>query len=221
MLNELNLRPFQKLPGCRKSAFETLDLPTLKPLPVTSYDYAEWKQAKAGIDYHVEVNKHFYSVPHALVGEKLDVRIGGAVVEIFRKGKRVAAHPRAHTGGFSTLIEHMPKSHQKHQQWSPGRFLNWAKDIGPYTLEVVKRQLQDRPHPEHGYRACLGLLNHANRYSQSRLEVACEQALAIGAPTYRSIASILKKGLDQQPPDDNVQEKLPLHDNVRGSHYYH
>jgi len=118
----------------------------------------------------------------------------------------------------------MPKSHQKHLQWSPGRFLNWAKDTGPYTLEVVKRQLRDRPHPEHGYRACLGLLNQAKRYSQPRLEAACQQALAIGAPTYRSIASILKKGLDRQPLDDenqSIQEEFPLHGNVRGSHYYH
>jgi transposase len=223
LLEELNARPFQKLPGCRKSAFETLDRPALKALPAMPYDYAEWKRAKVGFDYHVEVNKHFYSVPHTLIGEQLDVRIGGAVVEIFRKGKRVAAHPRTHTGGFSTLSEHMPKSHRKHMEWSPGRFLNWAKDIGPCTLNVVKQQLRERPHTEHGYRACLGLLNQANRYSRPRLEAACKRALTIGSPTYRSIASILKKGLDRQNPNDTnqlVQEKLPLHGNVRGSRYY-
>nr|VFJ97372.1 MAG: hypothetical protein BECKLFY1418B_GA0070995_11005 [Candidatus Kentron sp. LFY] len=223
LLEELNIRPFQKLPGCRKTTFEDLEHPVLRPLPSAPYDYAEWKQAKAAIDYHIEVNKHFYSVPHTLVGERLDVRIGGAVIEVFHKGKRVAAHPRTYTGDFSTLSEHMPKSHRKHLQWSPGRFLNWAKDIGPYTLEIVKRQLRDRPHPEHGYRACLELLDQAHRYSQPRLEAACKRALAIGSPTYHSVASILKKGLDRQSFDENqpTQGKLPLHSNVRSPHYYH
>ena len=221
LLIQLNSRPFQKLPGSRKSTFETLERPALGSLPKTPYDFAQWKQAKPGIDYHIEVNKHFYSVPHALVGVRLDVRIGIAIIEVFHKGKRVAAHPRVHTGGFSTLPEHMPKSHRKHLQWTPGRFLNWAKDIGPSTLEVVKHQLRERPHPEHGYRACLGLLNQANRYTRVRLEAACERALAIGSPTYRSIASLLEKNLEHQPPDEQSEQgTLPSHGNVRGSHYY-
>ena len=223
LLADLNERPFQKLPGCRRSAFELLDQPTLKPLPAVPYEYAEWKQAKPGIDYHVEVEKHYYSVPHRWVGHVLDIRATATTVEVFHKGQRVASHPRAHKGGFSTLSEHMPKAHRQHREWSPGRFLNWAKEIGPCTLEVVKRQLEDRPHPEHGYRSCLGLLSHARRYSKPRLEAACERALQIHSPSYRSVTSILKQGLDQQPlpEDEETQGELPLHTNVRGSGYYH
>jgi len=223
LLVELNERPFQKLPGSRKSAFESLDQPALRPLPDTPYEYAEWKQAKPGIDYHIEVDKRFYSVPHRWVGHVLDVRATASAVEVFHKGQRIAAHARSHSKPFTTLPEHMPSSHRQHRQWSPGRFLNWAKQIGPATLEVVKRQLEDLPHPEHGYRRCLGLLNHARRYSKSRLEAACERALAIHSPNYRSVTSILKQGLDQQPlpQDEPVQDELPLHANVRGPGYYH
>jgi len=223
LLSELNTRPFQKLPGSRQSAFEALDKPALKPLPERPYEYAEWKQAKPGIDYHVEVDKRYYSVPHRWVGHKVDVRASASVVEVFHKGQRIAAHPRSHTQLFSTLPEHMPSSHRQHREWSPGRFLNWAKQIGPATLEVVKRQLEDLPHPEHGYRRCLGLLNHARRYSKARLEAACERALAIHSPSYRSVSSILKQGLDRQPlpEEEPEQEELPLHANVRGPDYYH
>ena len=223
LLVELNERPFQRLPGSRRSAFEALDKPALKPLPHTPYEYAEWKQVKPGIDYHVELDMHYYSVPHRWVGHVLDMRSTATVIEVFRKSQRVASHPRSHKGGFTTLPEHMPSSHRAHQQWSPGRVLNWAKDSGPATLEVVKRQLQDLPHPEHGYRRCLGLLSHARRYSKPRLEAACERALAIHSPSYRSVTSILKQGLDRQPlPEDGAaQEELPLHANVRGPGYYH
>ena len=221
LLIELNERPFQKLPGSRRSAFESLDRPALKPLPGEPYDYAEWKQAKPGIDYHIEVARHFYSVPHHLVGERLDVRFSATWVEVFHKGRRVASHPRSPKGGFTTVPEHMPQLHRKHLQWTPGRFLNWAQEIGPCTLEVVKRQLTERPHPEHGYRACLGLLNLAKRFSRPRLETACERALGLGSPSYQSIRSILDKGLDRQPQSQPETGELPLHANVRGSGYYH
>lgn len=223
LLVELNARPFQKLPGTRQSAFESLDKPALRPLPAKAYDYAEWKQAKVGIDYHIEAAKHYYSVPHRLVGQRLDVRLGSALVEVFYHGQRVASHPRQSKGGFTTLPEHMPDHHQKHHQWSSERFLRWAYDIGPYTREAVERQLHARPHPEHGYRACLGLLNLAKRFTRVRLEHACERALALGAPSYRSIQSILQSGLDGQPLNSTCgrQEELPLHENVRGPGYYH
>ncbi len=223
LLEALNNRPFQKQPGSRKSLFESLDRPVLKLLPATPYEYAEWKQAKPGIDYHVEVGKHYYSVPHTWVGRVLDVRATATVVEVFHKGVRIASHPRARGGGFTTCPEHMPKSHREHRQWSPGRFLNWAKDIGPATLQVVKRQLHERPHPEHGYRSCLGLLSHARRYGKTRLEAACERALAIHSPTYRSVTSILQQGLDREPVagEEDTPTPLPLHANVRGPGYYH
>ena len=223
LLVELNERPFQKLPGSRKSAFESLDKPALKPLPPSPYEYAEWKYAKPGIDYHIELDKHYYSVAHRWVGQVLDVRATATLVEVFHQGQRIAVHRRVYRGGFSTLAEHMPSAHRAHREWSPGRFLNWAQAIGPATLAVVKHQLQDLPHPEHGYRRCLGLLNHARRYSKPRLEAACRRALHLHSPSYRSVTSILKQGLDRQPlpPDDSAQEELPLHANVRGPGYYH
>ena len=225
LLPALNQRPFQGRSESRQSLFEALDRPALRPLPATPYVYAEWRKARPGIDYHIEIDKRLYSVPHALVGVKLDVRVTDTSVEVMHKGQRVALHPRHGKGRFVTLTEHMPKSHQAHQNWSPGRFLNWATDIGPATLDVVQRQLKDRPHPEHGYRSCLGLLNLSRRYSRDRLAQACSRALAINSASYQSISSILKQGLDQLPlplaEEESELTELPVHTNVRGPRYYH
>ena len=223
LLVELNERPFQGRTESRRDLFEALDRPALKALPQDDYEYAEWRKAKPGIDYHVEVDKRFYSVPHALVGQVLELRITATTVEVMHKGKRVASHARHSQGRFSTQTSHMPKSHQAHRDWSPGRFMHWAADIGPCTAQVVKQQLEDRPHPEHGYRACLGLLNLGKRYDPTRLEKACERALAIRSASYQSVASILQQGLDRLPPeeDSNSQDELPLHSNVRGAGYHH
>ena len=223
LLPALNQRPFQGRTDSRRSLFEALDRPALRALPGAPYVYAEWRRARPGIDYHIEIDKRFYSVPHALVGIVLDVRVSATAVEVMHQGQRVVLHPRHGKGRFVTLTEHMPKAHQAHQEWSPGRFLNWASDIGPATLEVVEGQLRDRPHPEHGYRACLGMLNLSRRYSRARLEQACARALAIGSTSYQSITSILKQGLDQLPlsPGEEQPGELPVHANVRGPHYYH
>jgi transposase len=222
LLESLNSRPFQRQSYSRRDLFESIDRPALRPLPLVPYEYAEWKQVKPGIDYHVELDGRLYSVPHALVGQLLELRATATSVEMLHRGRRVAVHPRQSAGRFSTLPEHMPKSHREHRQWSPGRFMNWAKDIGVATLHVVEHQLRNRPHPEHGYRACLGLLNLARRYSRARLEAACERALAIHSPTYRSVRSILETGLDQQPhaPAQDSDGTLPTHGNVRGPGYY-
>lgn len=223
LLVQLNERPFQGRQESRQSLFEAIDQPALKPLPQNDYEYAEWRKVKPGIDYHVEAAKRFYSVPHHLVGQILELRLTAATVEVMHKGRRVAVHSRHGQGRYSTLTEHMPKSHQAHRQWSPGRFLNWAGDIGPCTAQVVQQQLEGRPHPEHGYRACLGLLNLSRRYDRARLERACERALSIRSASYQSVASILQKGLDRQPleRDETAQDELPLHTNVRGAGYYH
>ena len=223
LLPDLNERHFQGQTVSRRDLYEQLDRPALRPLPDTPYEYAEWRKAKPGIDYHISVNKRFYSVPHALVGQTLDVRLTAETVEVLHKGNRVAVHARYGPQRFSTLVDHMPHSHRAHREWSPGRFLRWAQDIGPCTRQVVQQQLENRPHPEHGYRACLGLLNLSRRYSKARLEKACERALAIRSINYQSIASILKQGLDQQTleGDAHLQDDLPLHDNVRGAGYYH
>jgi transposase len=223
LLPALNERPFQGRTECRKDLFEAIDRPALKPLPHAPYDYAEWRKARPGIDYHIAVDKRFYSVPHTLVGRTLTVRLTASTVEVLHKGQRVASHPRHAHGRYSTLTEHMPKAHQAHREWSPGRFLDWAKSIGPCTAQLIEQQLTGRPHPEHGYRACLGLLKLSRGYGKPRLEAACERALAIHSASYRSVASILKQGLDQQPlhNDEATQAELPLHANVRGPGYYH
>jgi transposase len=222
LLPSLNERPFQGRSESRKNLFEAIDRPALKPLPVEPYDYAEWRKAKPGIDYHIAVDKRFYSVPHALIGQILEVRLTATMVEVLHKGQRVASHPRHGQGRYSTLTEHMPKAHQAHREWSPGRFIGWAKSIGPCTAQVIEQQLTERPHPEHGYRACLGLLKLSRGYGKPRLEAACERALAIHSASYRSVASILKQGLDQQAlhHDESDQTELPLHTNVRGPGYY-
>jgi transposase len=224
LIEDLNCRAFRKLPGCRRSAFETLDRPALRALPATAFQLAQWKKCKVNIDYHIEVDEHFYSVPHALVREQIDVRVTSASIECFVRGKRVAAHIRSHRRGVhTTLPEHMPAAHRAHAEWSPGRMLNWATTIGPRTGDVVRYQLESRPHPEQGYRACLGLMRLARHYGKQRLEAACTRAVALGALRYRSVASILKAGLDRQQLPEPAQPELslPPHGNVRGSTYYH
>lgn len=222
----LNNRPFQKLDGCRRSVFEAIDRPAMTPLPLTRYEFAEWKKAIVNIDYHVDVTGHYYSVPHSLVRQKIEVRYSATAVECFFKGNRVAAHARStRRGGYTTLAEHMPESHRKHREWSPGRLLNWALTIGPATRDVVKWQLENRPHPEQGYRACLGLLNLAKQVTAARLEAACRRALAIGSPTRKSIKSILDAKLDAHPDLFPATAPLPAttaptHTNVRGAAYF-
>jgi len=200
LLVQLNHRPFKKLPGSRASTFESIDRPAMKPLPTQRYEYAEWLKPKVGIDYHVEADEHYYSVPHQLVGQYIRVSMTAATIECFFKGRRIAAHVRSYQRGkHTTLPEHMPESHRRHMQWTPGRLLNWGQKIGPGTRGVVQWQLENRPHPEQGYRACLGLLNLAKTYGEERLEAACRRALTIGSPTRKRILAILEAKLDQHP----------------------
>jgi len=225
LLVALNERAFQKLPGSRRELFERLERPVLKALPEVPYEPAEWLRCRAGLDYHIQVGESAYSVPHSLAGQLLDVRLSGAGVEVFLRAKRVALHPRGSAGQTCTLPEHMPKAHREHRQWSPQRSLDWAAAIGPATLALVEQQFERQLHPEHAYRAWLGLRKAERSYGATRLESACERALAINSPTYRSVASILKQGLDVQPAPPRVNEDrdetLPAHTNVRGSRYYH
>lgn len=222
LLEELNDRPFQKLPGTRRIRFEELDRPELAPLPAAPYAYAEWKKARVNIDYHVEVDRHYYSVPHRLLRKQVDVRLTASTVEILYGGKRVAAHVRsARVGGFTTEPGHRPKSHQKHVEWSPDRLVRWGQSIGSSTGALVQRILEHKPHPEQGYRACLGLLRLGKRYTDERLEAASFRALRSGATSYRSVKSILENGLDQVPLEEQVHLDLPAdHVNVRGAAYY-
>lgn len=221
---ELNNRRFKKLDTSRRYLFQTLDKPALKALPPRRYEYAEWKKARVNIDYHIEIDRHYYSVAYQLVREQVDVRITSTTVEVLFKNKRVASHKRNFSqGGFTTLREHMPKSHQRYLDWTPSRIINWAGKNGPHTKRLVIRVLESRPHPEQGFRSCLGIMRLGKRYSPERLEAACERALMIKAFSFKSVESILKRGLDQQPlMFDHAENPNPLiHDNIRGTHYYH
>lgn len=224
-LEFLNNRPFEKLQATRKSLFETLEKPVLNPLPIHRFVFAQWKTAKVNIDYHIEVDHHYYSVPYQLTHEKVEVRLTDTTVEVFLKGSRVASHLRSYLPGkYSTLSEHMPKSHQNHLEWTPSRLIQWAGTIGPQTQKLLTFILENRPHPEQGYRSCLGVLRLKTRYTSERLEAACARALAFKAYSYKNVESILKSGLDQQPLErsSSSQARLPLleHENLRGRHYY-
>ena len=227
LLDELNQRPFKKLPGTRLSQFEQLDKPALRALPAQPYQYAHIKKARVHIDYHIEYDKHYYSVPHHLVKQEVEVQATDSAVAIYHQGQRVASHPRSHRpGAHSTCQEHMPHAHRAMRDWSPERFLNWAGDIGAETREVVRCLLQEKRHIEQSYRRVLALLGNAKKYGRERLNMACGRALMIGSPTRSSVESILKQGLDQIPvetPCNAVQEELSLdhHENVRGEDYYH
>ncbi len=222
LLPALNNRSFQGRTESRRDLFEAFDRPALRALPDTPYQYAVWRRAKVGIDYHVQYDGCFFSVLHRLVGEYVDLRIGAGVVEAMHGGRRVAAHVRVAGGRFHTTPEHMPAAHRAHAQWSPSRLLGWGADIGVATAQIVRHQLEDRPHPEHGYRSCLGLLALSKQYGKPRLERGCQRALAAGSMSTASVRSILKQGLDKLDEDTGgeVQHELPLHENVRGAEYY-
>jgi transposase len=224
LLADLNRRPFKKLPGCRFTAFAELDKPVLRPLPAQRMQIASFKPARVSIDYHVEFNGHYYSVPHTLVGEMVELRTTASSIEVLHGNKRVAAHAiNQRRGQHTTTPEHMPASHREHLQWTPAKLIAWAQRIGEATAGVVRWQMEHRSHPEQGYRSCLGLMRLGREYGPQRLEAASARALSIRSPSYRSIASILSCALDQQPLVSSApaQKSLPLHDNLRGADYYH
>ena len=224
LLIDLNARPFQKMPGSRTELFRELDRPALLPLPAHRYQIGTWRDARANIDYHVQVDWHSYSVPYQLVNQPVEVRLAARTVEVFYHGKRVALHQRSHKrGGYTTDPGHRPKSHQRHLEWTPGRLVRWSgKEVGPQYGEVVAKLLKSKPHPEQGYRACLGIMRLGRHYGTERLEAACRRALILDACTYRSIRSILATGTDRQPlpSGDKAQGPRILHPNLRGRDYY-
>jgi hypothetical protein len=224
LLIDLNERPFQRLPGSRRSVFQALDLPAMRPLPTIPYVYAEWKEVLVAFDYHVDVDRHYYSVPHALVGHTVWARFTAATVEVLFRSQRVTSHVRSYQrGAHTTLPEHMPKSHRAHAEWSPKRLIQWGESIGASTGAIVEHLLRSKPHPEQGYRACLGLLALGRQYGEPRLESASALALRLGSPTRKSIKSILESGRDLRPQSltEPLALELPVHGNVRGPGYYH
>jgi transposase len=221
LLPKLNARPFHRLPTCRAALFERLDRPALKPLPEQHYSYQEWKKAKVAPDYHVLVCEHFYSVPYQLVGQEVEACVSAGTVEILYRHRRVASHVRSFAkGGFTTDPAHRPKSHQAHLEWTPTRIIAWAGSVGPQTAALVAHILASRPHPEMGFRSCLGIIRLGKEYPAERLEAAAARALRANVTTYRSLKSILDHGLDRMP-EGAAESSPPIeHANLRGREYY-
>ncbi|WP_158747890.1 IS21 family transposase [Acidisphaera sp. L21] len=223
LIADLNNRPMRHLGTSRRALFEAIEREALLPMPQTPYDYAEWRRCRAGLDYHVQVYGHFYSVPYRLMREAVEARITDQTIELFHKNDRVACHvrdPRQHR--HTTIPEHMPSAHRRHAEWTPTRLLREAQAIGPSTIALVERILTAKPHPEQGFRACLGILRLVRGYGPERLEAACQRGMDIGAQTYGSVNSILRNGLDRAYRPEPVPDELPVqHENIRGSGYYH
>ena len=223
LVTDLNDRPMRHLATSRRALFEALERPALLPLPTEPYAYAEWRRCRAGLDYHVEVHGHFYSVPYRLMRETIEARITDQTIELFHHGARVASHlrnprPQRHT----TIAEHMPSAHRRYAEWTPTRLLREAAAIGSSTLALVERILTTKPHPEQGFRACMGILRLVRSYGPERLEAACQRGMDIGARSYGSVQSILQNGLDRAYRPDPMADEPPIqHANIRGSGYYH
>jgi transposase len=219
----VNDRPFRGQATSRRELFEELERPALKPLPQARFELARWKKVTVNIDYHVAFDDRFYSVPYQLVRQRLDLRATQGTVEMFRGARRVASHAREHgRRRYVTDPAHMPASHRAHAEWAPSRLITWAGSVSPATATLVERILATRAHPEHAYRACLGLINLAKRYGNDRVGAACERALACGAISYTSVKSILAENLDRLPPASSEPVPPPPaeHENLRGPGYY-
>ena len=218
----LNNKPFRKRKGTRASLFAAVDKPALRPLPAERYEIGQWRKLKVELDYHISADGHFYSVPYQLVGQQVDIRLTGTTVEIFHRGLRVASHARSFVADQTTTIaQHRPKAHQQYLEWTPSRLLSWADVVGPHTAELFRQILATKPHPEMGYRSCLGLVRLGGKHTAERLEAAAARALHFGAYSFHSVESILEHHLESQPLA--VPQTPPaaiLHDNIRGAAYF-
>jgi transposase len=222
LVAQINDRVSRHLGASRRALFEDLERPALKPLPAEPYVFAEWKECRVSLDYHVEVQKHYYSVPHQLLREKVWVRITARTIEVFHRGKRVAVHVRSSANSKHTTVrEHMPSSHRRYADWTPEQLRRQAGTIGRNTAALVEIILRERAHPEQGFRTCIGILRLAKSYGPQRLEAACGRALEIGARSYSSVSSILKNNIDRQRPAKPADGPAISHDNIRGPTYFH
>lgn len=220
-LEWLNDRKMKGVDASRAELFGDVDLPAMSPLPERPYEFANWKEARVNIDYHVEVDQHYYSVPYQLTRERVWVRLTGRCVEVFHKGRRVASHKRSFARGRATTCpEHMPASHRAYLEWKPSRVIAWAEETGPATAKMVAEIMDSKPHPEMGYRSCMGIIRLAGKFGPERAEAACRRALSCRAISYQSVKSILKSGLDRIDEADDERPAIPPHDNVRGPEYY-
>ncbi|MFW0860182.1 MAG: Mu transposase domain-containing protein [Dehalococcoidia bacterium] len=222
-LEQLNTRPLRRMRKSRRDLFQSIDYPHALPLPQRPYEYAEWRKARVNIDYHIELDGHYYSVPFQLLREKLDIRLTLATVEAFHKGERVAAHARSYLkASHTTVKEHMPLEHRKYAEWSPSRIIEWAGKIGSATAQLVEKIMGSRTYPEQAYRTCLGIIGLGKHYEPERVEAAAERALKFNTCSYKSMRAILATGLDRQRDAEQQPGQtasLP-HKNIRGSEYY-
>jgi hypothetical protein len=223
-LRVFNEKPFQKKPGSRRTAFLEEEKEYLQPLPKERYELAVWKKLTPGFNYHIEVEKNFYSVPYEYIKQEMDVRLTAATVEVFYNNLRVCSHPRVHgrPGQYRTIPEHMPDKHKSYTEWNAERFLSWAKSIGENTRTVISSILSSHKIEQQGYRACIGILKLTDRHGAKRLEAACEKALSYTpSPSYKNIDAILKSGSDKAGTakvlDKPVDES---HSFIRGAGYY-
>ena len=224
-LEQFNTKPFQKKPGSRKSIFLEEEKEYLLPLPKQPYELATWKLATVQYNYHIAVDKMYYSVPHEYIKQKVDIRLTRSVIEVFFQGTRICSHPRLHgrPGQYCTTVEHMPDNHQKYMTWNKERFLSWAKSMGPNAEVVVMAILESHKVEQQGYRACMALLKMADKYSIQRLEAACARALTYTPrPGFKSIQTILQSGSDRIAQEIPATEKpeTTAHGFTRGAAYY-
>jgi transposase len=219
----INARPMKRVGVSRQDLYDRLDRPALRALPATPFELAEWKLCRVNVDYHVEVDHNFYSVPYTLLHQQVEARVTAGTVEVFVDQRRVASHARlTGRGRPSTQAEHMPRAHREYAEWTPERLVAWAGHTGPATARVVAAIMARRPHPEQGFRACLGLMRLGREYGDPRLEAACARADGLQAYTYKTVENILKSGQDRLPLPGatDANRVLPFHTNVRGAAYY-
>jgi transposase len=224
LMTQLNdKQSLRRLGVTRRQLLEEIDRPALKELPSEPYEYSEWRVRRVGVDYHVDIDAHYYSVPYRFARAEVEARLTACGVEIFHKGERIAVHLRASANRKHTTVpEHMPSSHRRYAGWTIERIREDARKIGPATAALCEQILEARPHPEQGYRACLGIVRLAGSFGTARVEAAAERAIEIGATTYGSVKSILDARLDQRPAPKRPAETAPiLHPNIRGPRYYH
>jgi transposase len=221
-VEQINNRVTRHLGASRRSLFEEIERSALMSLPTTEYVFAQWKQCRAGIDYHVEIDKHYYSVPYTLMRQELWASYTASTVEVFHRGKRVAAHRRGPPNrGHTTLPEHMPSSHRRHADWTLERIKREAGEIGPNATALVEVIMREKRHPEQGFRSCRGIVKLLERFDRERVEAACERALAIRARSFSSVKSILDTKLDRKRPEKAADGPAVVHSNIRGPNFYH
>lgn len=221
-LDRINDHVMRRLGVSRRHLFQTLEAAALARLPADDYEFAEWRLARVATDYHVEYANFFYSVPHGLIRQQVDLRATARTIEIFYRGKRVAAHQRRYGGPrHGTNPDHMPSSHRRYAEWTPERFHRWAGSVGPQTEGLIAAILANRPHPEQGFRTCLGVLRLFRDIEPARAEAVSARAIEIGGLTYKSIASILANRLAAKSTTETEPAAIIDHVNLRGPGYFH